>query len=125
MRQQGPQRWLRIEEVVKALGVSRQTAYKRMGLPADDPRHLASTLIGNSRRISERDLLDHQARLRALTIETEATGLVYDMDASAIAALFDISERSALRLLADGRIPSTWVGHERRAKRADVEAYAS
>jgi excisionase family DNA binding protein len=118
-------RWLRIEEVVKALGVSRQTTYKRMALPADDPRYLPSKLIGNSRRVREADLLDHQARLRALAIEEEATGLVYDMDASAIAAMFDISERSAQRLLADGRIPSTWVGQERRARRTDVEAYAS
>ena len=118
-------RWLRIEEVVKALGVSRQTTYKRMALPATDPRHLPSKLIGNSRRVREADLTDHQARLRALAIETEATGLVYDMDASAIARMFDISERSARRLLADGRIPSTWVGQERRARRTDVEAYAS
>ena len=125
MRHQPAQRWLRVEEVTRALGVSRQTVYKRLRLDADDPRHLPSNLIGGSRRVSERDLLAHQARLRALDIEAEATGQVYDMDAAAIAALFDISERSALRLLADGRIPSTWVGHERRARRADVEAYAS
>jgi excisionase family DNA binding protein len=86
---------------------------------------LPSKLIGNSRRVREADLLDHQARLRALAIEEEATGLVYDMDASAIARMFDISERSAQRLLADGRIPSTWVGQERRARRTDVEAFAS
>ena len=120
-----PTRWLRIEEVCKALGVTRTTAYKRMALPADDPRHLPSHLIGGSRRVRSSDLDAHLARLRAQAIEEAATAEVYDMDASAIAELFDISERSALRLLSDGRIPSTWVGHERRAKRADVEAYAS
>lgn len=125
MRHQAAQRWLRLDAVTKALGVSKQTAYKRMALPEDDPRHLPSKLIGGNRRVSEQALADHLARLRALDIEAEATGLVYDMDAPAIAALFDISERSAQRLLADGRIPSTWVGQERRARRADVEGYAS
>jgi predicted DNA-binding transcriptional regulator AlpA len=119
------QRWLRIEEVVRQLHISRQTAYKRMALPASDPRHLPSKLIGGSRRVSEGDLLDHQARLRAQDIETQALAEVYDMDAGAIARHFDISPRSALRLLADKRIPSRWVGAQRRARREDVEAYAS
>lgn len=118
-------RWLRVEEVCRDLGISKQTAYKRMALDTDDPRHLPSKLIGGARRVREADVSAHAARLRAADIEQAAMGEVYDMDASAIAAMFDISERSALRLLADKRIPSVWVGHERRARRADVEAYAS
>jgi predicted DNA-binding transcriptional regulator AlpA len=120
-----PTRWLRIDEVCRGLGVSKTTAYKRMDLPPEDPRHLPSRLIGGSRRVREADMLAHAARQRARAIEADAMGEVYDMDAAAIADLFDISERSALRLLSDGRIPNVWVGHERRARRADVEAYAS
>lgn len=120
-----PTRWLRIDDVVRELGVSKTTVYKRLDLPASDPRHLPSRLIGGSRRVREADLLAHATRMRAMTIEEQAKGEVYDMDAAAIAAMFDISERSALRLLADGRIPNVWVGQERRARRADVEAYAS
>jgi excisionase family DNA binding protein len=118
-------RWLSVPEVCRDLGISKQTAYKRMALPADDPRHLPSKLIGGSRRVRDSDVAALAARLRALDIEATAMGEVYDMDADAIAAMFNISTRSALRLLADKRIPSVWVGHERRARRADVEAYAS
>lgn len=118
-------RWVRIDEACDVLHVGRSTVYKRMALPEGDVRHLPSTLVGGSRRVREADLLAHAARLRALAIDEAATAEVYDMDAAAIARHFDISERSARRLLARGRIPSTRVGTEYRARRVDVEAYAS